>query len=108
MENILTAVFGIVFVIIGICHRKGNISLLHSYHLKNVKEEDKLPLVKLVGTGDIVIGATLIISSAMGYVAELLNIDLLATASSAVLAVGLVGGCIISLYAIKKYNHSIF
>ena len=36
MESIVTAIIGIVCIIIGISHRKGNISLLHSYHRNRV------------------------------------------------------------------------
>ena len=108
MESIANAILGIVCIIIGIGQRKGNLSLLHSYHRNNVAEEDKIPFGKLAGAGIIVVGATLIVSSAMQYAADLLKLALLATASSIVLAVGLVIGILICLYAIKKYNHRIF
>ena len=51
MEQIITIVIGIVMILIGFSNRKGNISMLHSYHRKRVTEEDRLPFGKMVGNG---------------------------------------------------------
>lgn len=40
MDNILLLVFGICLSALGIINIKGNISTIHSYNRKNVKEED--------------------------------------------------------------------
>ena len=42
MENFAAIAIGIVCILLGISHRKGNLSALHSYHRKRVKEEDVL------------------------------------------------------------------
>ena len=46
MQYALTFIIGAILIILGISHTKGNISSLHSYHIKNIKEEDILPLEK--------------------------------------------------------------
>ena len=61
-EIIMLFVIGILFLFIGVSNRKGNIQLLHSYHRKRVKEEDRIPLGKRVGLGIIIIGSVIIIS----------------------------------------------
>ena len=44
-EFIIQIVIGTIFIAIGISNMKGNISLLHSYHRKRVKEEDIISFV---------------------------------------------------------------
>ena len=86
-------VLGIIIIIIGIMNMKGNISTLHSYHRKRVKEEDRLPFGRLVGFGTIIIGISLIIYSFLG---------------ETILIIGLIIGLIIITYAMFKYNKGIF
>ena len=50
VSGIVTFIVGIVVIVIGMKNRNGNISMLHSYHIKNVKEEDKLPFLKTYKT----------------------------------------------------------
>ena len=50
-------IIGIIMIVIGISNMKGNISSLHSYHRKRVKEEDKAIFGKKVGIGTIVCGS---------------------------------------------------
>ena len=99
---------GIVFIVIGILNIKGNVSMLHSYHINNISEENKKPFGKLVGIGMIVIAVALMIAGALYIPAELTRESIYATASNVVLFAGLIAGCGISLYAIKKYNKNIF
>ena len=42
--GIVTIIVGIACIIIGILNMKGNISMMHSYHIDNIKEEDKRSL----------------------------------------------------------------
>lgn len=98
---------GIVFIVIGILNIKGNVSMLHSYHINNISEEDKKPFGKLVGIGMIVIAVSLIIAGALFIPAEITKESIYTTASNTVLFAGLIGGCGICLYAIKKYNKKI-
>lgn len=108
MESIFTIILGIVCIIIGISNRKGNISMLHSYHRKNVSEEDRIPFGKLVGLGTIIIGITLIIFGGLKYLSETLMNDIFSMIATFVFVPGMVTGLGFSFYAMKKYNNGIF
>ena len=108
MEYIITAILGVVCIVLGISNRKGNISSLHSYHRKRVSEEDRLPFGKLVGLGTIICGVGLLTMGGMSYLSERLQEELYLIIGSAVLIIGLVIGVGISFYAMFKYNKGIF
>ena len=108
MESIITAIIGVVCIILGVINSTGNISSLHFYHRNRVKEQDRLPFGKLVGLGTIIIGIALILMGALNFVAKLLQNDLFTIIGSVILVIGLVIGLAISFYAIKKYNGGIF
>ena len=108
MENIVSIIIGIVCIGIGISNRKGNISMLHSYHIKRVSEEDKIPFGKMVGLGMIIIGIALIIMGALTYLAVSLQNKTYSTIGQAVLIAGLASGLGSTFYAMKKYNKGIF
>lgn len=97
MENILAVIVGVVCIVIGISNRKGNLSMLHSYHKNNVSEEDRIPFGKLVGLGMIIVGAALAVYGGLSLVSA-------AAIGNAVLIVGLVVGLGLAFYAMKKYN----
>ena len=99
---------GIACIVFGILNTKGNISSLHSYHRDNVREEDKLPFGRLVGTGLLIIGSALIVFGALLLITELTSNPLYILIGTVLLVVGLFVGLGISFYAIKKYNKSIF
>ena len=40
MDNVLLLIFGIFLSVLGILNIKGNISTIHSYNRRKVKEED--------------------------------------------------------------------
>ena len=103
----ISIIVGIACIIIGILNKKGNISMLHSYHINNISEADKLPFGKMVGTGMITVGVTLIIYGSLFIPAELTKDDIYMTISNIVIIVGMVIGLGISLFAIKKYNKKI-
>ena len=88
-------VLGIIIIILGCMNMSGNISTLHSYHVKRVKEEDKAIFGKFVGIGTIIIGISLIIASLFAL-------------SEMMMIVGLIIGLIPILYAMFKYNKGIF
>ena len=98
---------GIVCFVIGILNIKGNISMLHSYHINNIKEEDRIPFGKLVGKGMIVIAIALVIYGILFIPFELTQNVIYTYVSNCILIVGLVIGLAITLYAIKKYNKKI-
>lgn len=100
-ELIIESIIGMVLVIVGVVHMFGKISLLHSYHRKRVKEEDKKPFGILVGIGCILIGIAILIAGILTYLAY----DAIA---NVVLIVGMVVGIIFIFYAMFKYNKGIF
>ena len=107
-EIISTAIIGIIIIVLGMLNMKGNISLLHSYHRDNVKEEDKLPFGKKVGLGTILVGATLILFSVFKAITFYTKNQLFDIIGIALLVVGLIVGFVFIIYAIKKYNKKIF
>ena len=108
MEYIVTAIVGVVCILIGISNRKGNISMLHSYHRKRVAEEDRLPFGKLVGLGMIIIGITLLLFSGLYFMASYLQESLCFIIGNIVFAAGFAIGLGITFYAMFKYNKGIF
>ena len=65
---IVSALVGIVCIVLGVSNMKGNISSLHSYHRNRVSEEDRIPFGKKVGLGTIIIGVGIIMFSALSVV----------------------------------------
>ena len=62
MDNLMLLILGVFISIIGIVNIKGNISTVHSYNRRKVSEEDIPKYGKVVGTGTLIIGASLIIA----------------------------------------------
>ena len=46
---IVSALVGIVCIVLGVSNMKGNISSLHSYHRNRVSEEDRILFVRMDG-----------------------------------------------------------
>lgn len=108
MENIFSAILGVVCIVIGVLNRKGNISMLHSYHRKRVSEEDRLPFGKMVGIGMIIIGIGLIFAAVLFFLADCWQDNIYSIAGNVVLCIGFAVGLIINFYAMIKYNKGIF
>ena len=108
MESIILAVFGVAIIVIGLVHRTGNISMLHSYHRKRVSEEDRIPFGKAVGSGFIIIGGGMVIAGGLTFAATLLENNICETVGKIAVIAGLVVGLGISFYAMIKYNKGIF
>ena len=108
MEHLVTAIIGIICIVIGIINRKGNVSMLHSYHRNRVSEEDKLPFGKMVGLGMIILGIALILSAGLTYLSVLQKNGIYETIAYIVIGVGFVVGIGNSFYAMIKYNKGIF
>lgn len=105
---IVTLIIGAVLVVLGISHTKGNISSLHSYHTKRIKEEDKLPFGKKIGLGTIIIGCDLIAYSILSIVMLITNQIIYTTIGNIILVLGLLVGFSFIFYALFKYNKGIF
>lgn len=105
---VVTVLVGVMCIVIGILNRKGNISMLHSYHRKRVSEEDELPFGKKVGLGMIIIGVTVILGGIFLALSEFLSQEILSYIGTGIMVVGIITGTIIAFSAMKKYNKGIF
>ena len=99
-EAIMELAVGAFIIVLGILNAKGNISMLHSYHRKRVKEEDVIPFGRRIGAGTIIIGLTIIVAA----ITDLLSLNI----ANIVLIVGFIPGIILIAYAMMKYNKGIF
>lgn len=100
MENIMLLILGVFISILGIVNIRGNISTIHSYNRRKVKEEDVPKYGKAVGTGTLIIGISFVIAYAVTYWNE--------DAIPYIVIPALLIGLIFMLYGQIKYNHGIF
>lgn len=100
MENITLLVLGIFVSVLGIVNIKGNISTIHSYNRRKVKEEDIPKYGKAVGTGTLIMGASLVIAFIVSFWSEVMIAFIILPA--------VVVGIAFILYAQFKYNKGIF
>ncbi|MBQ3063805.1 MAG: hypothetical protein IJC99_03270 [Clostridia bacterium] len=101
-------VIGALCIIFGICNRMGNISSLHSYHRYRVSVADRLPFGKLVGTGMLIIGGSLLAFGVCMLLFTLYEVLFLPVIGAVLLLLGIGVGLGISFYAMIKYNKGIF
>ena len=98
--SIIDLAVGLTCIILGLLiWKKQKISILHSYHYKNVKQEDIPAYTRLMGIGNIIIGAGICLTG-------LLNIAC-PKAWWIPMVGGFVVGFIIIYKAQKKYNGSV-
>ena len=100
MDNIALLILGIFISVIGIVNMTGNISTIHSYNRRKVKEEDVPKYGRAVGTGTLIIGVSLIAAFVTTFWSE--------TAMSFIVIPALVIGLGFILYAQFKSNKGIF
>ena len=100
MDNIALLILGIFISVIGIVNMTGNISTIHSYNRRKVREEDVPKYGRAVGTGTLIIGVSLIAAFVTTFWSE--------TAMSFIVIPALVVGLGFILYAQFKYNKGIF
>ena len=100
MDYLPLLILGIFLSTLGIVNIKGNISTIHSYNRRKVKEEDIPRYGRTVGTGTLIIGASLILS----YLVAFWNDAAIDYVVLPAMAVGLT----FILYGQIKYNHGIF
>ena len=104
---VVSFIVGIVCIVIGISNMRGNISSLHSYHRGRVTEEDILPFGRLVGMGTIIVGAAIMLFSALSALAVALGNDVYTVIGTVVMIVGIIAGLGVAFYGMKKYNGGI-
>ena len=100
MDNIALLILGIFISAIGIVNMTGNISTIHSYNRRKVKEEDVPKYGRAVGTGTLIIGVSLIAAFVIAFWSK--------EAMSFIVIPALVIGLGFILYAQFKYNKGIF
>ena len=100
MDHIALLILGIFISVIGIVNIMGNISTIHSYNRRRVKEEDVPKYGRAVGTGTLIIGVSLIAAFVTTFWSE--------KAMSFIVIPALVIGLGLILYAQFKYNKGIF
>lgn len=107
-DHLILIVVGLFLIVIGINNTKGNINSLHGYHRKRVREEDRIPFGKLVGTGTILVGIGAMINGVLSFLSQTMEMKPLAEVGQIVMIVGIVVGLGISFYGMFKYNKGIF
>ena len=105
---IVTLLVGVVCIILGIMNMRGNISSLHAYHRRRVREEDKNPFGKKIGLGTLLCGAAIVGYSVLSMLAQSVEAPAFSVAATVVLIAGLGVGVAFILYALFKYNKGIF
>ena len=100
MENIIMLILGVFISVVGIINIKGNISTIHSYNRRRVKEEDIPKYGKVVGTGTLIIGISLV----LGFIVSFWSEEIMGYIILPAIIIGL--GLI--LYGQFKYNKGIF
>ncbi len=100
MDNIGMLIIGLFASILGIMNIRGNISSIHSYNRRKVKEDDIPKYGKIVGTGTLIIGLSFVIS----YIVAFWSVPLMLVI---ILPAAIVGFGFI-LYGQFKYNKGIF
>ena len=104
---IVTALVGVVCIVLGISNMKGNISSLHSYHRSRVSEEDRIPFGRMVGLGTIIIGVAIIVFSGLSAVTLYTDNEMFTLIGTGILIAGIIVGLVISFKAMIKYNKGI-
>ena len=99
-ENIIMLILGVFISVVGIVNINGNVSTIHSYNRRRVKEEDVPKYGKVVGTGTLIIG----ISIVLGFVVSFWSEEIMGYIILPSVIVGL--GFI--LYGQFRYNKGIF
>ena len=100
MENIIMLILGVFISVVGIVNINGKVSTIHSYNRRRVKEEDVPKYGKVVGTGTLIIG----ISIVLGFVVSFWSEEIMGYIILPSVIVGL--GFI--LYGQFRYNKGIF
>lgn len=99
---------GIACILLGISNMRGNISTIHEYHRKRVREEDKLPFGRQVGLGTVIIGVGIVIMGILSLIAQWTDIQFILWIGMGIMVAGFVVGIALSFHAMIKYNKGIF
>ena len=100
MDHIILLILGVFISVMGIVNMMGNISTIHSYNRRRVKEEDVPKYGRAVGTGTLIIEVSLVAAFVTAFWSEEL--------APFIVVPALVIGLGFILYAQIKYNKGIF
>ncbi len=100
MEDIALLVLGILISIMGIVNCTGNISTIHSYNRRNVKEEDIPHYGKAIGIGSLIIGLALIVAYILKLTTNL--------PTEPIILPAFIVAILVMLYGQIKYNKGLF
>ena len=100
MGSVVLLILGVCISVMGIVNIKGNISTIHFYNRRKVKEEDIPKYGKAVGTGTLIIGVSLV----LGFIVSFWSEEIMAYIILPAVVVGLG----FMLYGQFKYNKGIF
>ena len=101
-------VLGLLLVLMGVANRMGDLRSLHSYHRKRVSAEDMPAFVKAVGLGTILCGGGCLFYAVLHLLADLTDCAPFYIVGGIGLAICMVLGIFIALYAVFKYNKGLF
>ncbi len=107
-EYIAPAILGIFLCIIGALNMAGDLRSLHWYHRQRVTEEDHKPFGRLIGGGNIIIGVSIMVFSALMCVSEINGSSILPIIATCIISFGVIAGLALSFYGMMKYNKGIF
>ena len=100
-DSIEQLAIGTLLTILGIFNMKGNIASIHWYHRRKVTKENQNPYCLWMGIGTLIIGVGMIAS---GVIQVFAGIEV----GAIFIAVSVVIGLILMLYAQFKYNRGLF
>lgn len=99
---------GALIAVFGIINMTGNISTLHSYHRHRVREEDRVPFGRIVGSGTLIVGIGVALYGVLMMVYDCTAAEFLIPVGVVLLCVGCVVGLALSFWGMIKYNKGIF
>lgn len=100
MHDLTILLSGILISVVGIINLRGNVSTIRYRHRRKVREEDLPKYARAIGTGNLITGVALILSSFPELWDESTKSSIL------LLAVSIDFGFV--LYGQLKYNHRFF
>lgn len=105
---ITSLVVGCLCIVFGAVNMTGNLSTLHLYHYHRVSEQDRKSFGRLVGSGTILVGVSILLYGVFMFAYEKTQSDQLVWIGTSVMLVGIIVGLGISFYGMIKYNKGIF
>ncbi|MCC8156566.1 MAG: hypothetical protein LUC21_07455 [Oscillospiraceae bacterium] len=101
MKNITLLIIGLLISVLGIVNISGNIRTIHSYNRRKVREKDIPKYGRVMGSGTLIIGISLILAFALISLDVDISIDYIVIPA-------IIVGVAIMLYGQFKYNKGIF